>query len=470
MTSVDISHLKLVSDIGITSLCSGCPQLKKLVAPGLFFLADPRLSAPAKGEKVEAWQAVVGVAAIEKYCPVLEHLNLAGCFRLDKAIRLHVSGLRTLKALNLQGCYQVSAEALLAVAKNCKLIEELTLSDCGAAVNNAVVCGFAENCVNLRVIVLARCENVKGQALKAISNLSHLEKLDLTGCKNISDMMLLPLTEVGKVPKLRNLVLTGSIRVTDATIAWISSKDHNIMLLACRGSSITRHGLQSVEDYFPLCEILENDNYLGFWPKARIEDKKLLNEYHHTTKGVTKLQARVRAIADRKMVRNLDADRRIMNATLVLQCAIRIFISKRRVRKMRVDIVRRQKASIIVTSVMRLPPAFSRLRRLRAARVEAMRNLMCTQIQTRWRIVAAKNVLHRLRVEWERYCNRRFYGCVVIQSLARMYFARCYSLQIRKMRASREALELRKVEVLQRVFRGRKVFVVFVIVLIVLFY
>lgn len=202
LTTLDISHNKLISDVGIASIASGCPKLKTLIAPGLYLLADPRLSAPKKGQKAEAWQSVVGVAALDKYCREIERLNLSGSFRLNTALRRHVSCLSQLRALGLAGCNQCTVESLTAVAKGCPLLQELNLADCGKAVNNASVTAFAESCRGLKVVSLARCDSVRGGAIRALATCEDLEKLDLTGCKYLNDMMLLPLTEIDKVPKL----------------------------------------------------------------------------------------------------------------------------------------------------------------------------------------------------------------------------------------------------------------------------
>jgi hypothetical protein len=83
------------------------------------------------GIKLEPWQTVVGLAAVEKHCPLVEVLNLCGCFRLNVSLNRNVSGLLNLIKLNLSGCNQVDAQALIEIANKCTRIEELNLSDCG---------------------------------------------------------------------------------------------------------------------------------------------------------------------------------------------------------------------------------------------------------------------------------------------------------------------------------------------------
>ena len=144
-------------------------------------LSDPRLSAPKKGAKLEAWQAVIGIAALAEHCPYLETLDLSGCFRLNIALHQYVASFQHLTVLNLAGCNQSNPEALTAVAKGCPQLTELNLSDCGKSLNNKCIQAFAVHCKLLRVLTLCRCTQISGGAMKAISSFPKLEKLDLTG-------------------------------------------------------------------------------------------------------------------------------------------------------------------------------------------------------------------------------------------------------------------------------------------------
>lgn len=138
---------------GLASLCSGCLSLKYLACSGVFQLADPRQSVPMVNNKSAAWETLVGVAAVAKYCPDIEHLDLSGCFRLNKSIQRYVSRLSELKTLILSGCL-VSPEALVTVAEKCPLITELNLSDCGKGVNGIALQAIAKHCKGLKSIHL----------------------------------------------------------------------------------------------------------------------------------------------------------------------------------------------------------------------------------------------------------------------------------------------------------------------------
>ena len=153
LSSINISHAKLISDIGLASLSSGCTKLKVLECSGLFQLADPRLSAPKLSAQAAAWQTILGVAALAKYCPNIEHLDFSGCFRLNVSIQRYVSCLTKLKTLLLSGC-PLDPESVIAVAKNCPSLTDVNFSDCGKGVNGAGMKALASNCKGLRVVIL----------------------------------------------------------------------------------------------------------------------------------------------------------------------------------------------------------------------------------------------------------------------------------------------------------------------------
>ena len=106
-----------------------------------------------------------------------------------------------------------------------------------------------------------------------------LEKLDLSGCRGLVDDMMLPLSRGYALPKLKFLSLINVTLLTDATLSWIASSNKNIIHLSIRGTLIRKTALISVRDSFPNSDVVINDNFFGFWPKSRIEDKALIDKY-----------------------------------------------------------------------------------------------------------------------------------------------------------------------------------------------
>ncbi len=135
-----------------------------------------------------AWQVVVGMAAIAKNAPNLECVDFSGCFRLNKSLKTSLSQMKHLLKLNLMGCTQATDVSLAGVAIGCTLLEELCLSDCVKGVTGVSMDAFGTYCLNLRVIVLARCHNLDGRGISGIAKCAKLEKLDLNSCTNLTDM------------------------------------------------------------------------------------------------------------------------------------------------------------------------------------------------------------------------------------------------------------------------------------------
>lgn len=454
LSHVDISNAKLVSDVGLSSLSSGCPKLKKLICHGIFLLSDPRTSAPKKGEKLQPWQSMIGVAALAAQCRSLEYLDITGCFRLNAAFRLSVASMTTLKYLNLSGCNQATSESLIAVGLGCKAIEELNFSDCGKFVNNAVIASFVDNCSNLRIVILSRCESVRGGGIRALSRCENLTKLDLTGCKSLTDIMMLPICESEKAPLLKTLIMVGVHQVTDSTLAWLSNKDHEIQLLALKGTNITKQSISAVRDRFPNSDLTYNDNFIGFWPKFRVEDRKLINKYHILREGVVKIQSRQRKMAAHRYVKQILETRKFVNAILRVQGCVRIFQAKLVAAIKRKIKNRENDAAFIITSVFRIPVALKKVQARKAYLLYVFRNKVAIKIQVHWRMYMAYCVLKRLIKQRDAYLVLRQNAAVVIQALARRYFAVNRIIRIKAMKRSRLLICERKALHIQRCYRG----------------
>ena len=456
LTKIDISHAKLISDVGVASISLGCPKLTHFACHGLYLLADPRISAPKKGEALEAWQAVVGIAAVAENCKKLEFLDLSGCFRMNVALQRHISEMKMLRVINFSGCNQSTTEALVAVAENCILLEDVNFSDCGKSVNYLTLQALTRSCKFLKVLCLARCKQLNGPAISAIAHCNKLEKLDLSGCKSLTDIMMLPICEPESVPLLKTLSLVNIPKITDTTLAWIASKSQDIMLLAVKGSSISKHSITAVRDRFPSSDMLQNDNFMGFWPKHRIEDQKLINKYYFAKEGWIKIQARQRSFLARVRVAGIVEKRIKKKAVAVLQRMARLFRAINIVYYKRIERNKIIKAAVKITSIFRIAVARKLVQRRHEDIIRFFRVRRALKIQVIWRMHRDKNY-RLLLLERKRARLRRRIFCVTkIQSIGRVYFAKNRILRIKAMRRARLVVMERKALVIQRCFRGGK--------------
>lgn len=340
---LNISYDKLITNIGINSLTISCHKLKTLICRGLHFLSDQMSSSNIKSDSTKSVKLHVGIASIAVTCKNLEFIDLTGCFALNKSIKYHLGKLDNLKHINFSGLKELTADSLSGFFQNCHNIETINLSDCAKAVNNNAI----ENLVKyskttLTEIILSRCEGIRGAALRALSQCCDLIKLDLTGCKAVTDIMMIPICE-NNLGKLKYLILAGLRLITDSTIGWLSmlnqsneaevsnlsdetsvdesksksvyysanqkeetsinipvkqkkAKETSLILLALKGTSVSYFGLQAFQQYFKNCDLIHNDNFFGFWPKYRVEDQCLMDQFANLNYAIIYIQSKYRQV------------------------------------------------------------------------------------------------------------------------------------------------------------------------------
>ncbi|RYH29047.1 hypothetical protein EON65_09920 [archaeon] len=439
----------------MASLSKGCPALKTLKCHGQFLLTDPSLASNAgTGKIVHPWEEVIGIAAISQRCPNLDSLDLSGCFRLNRALGQFIAKLSNMKNLNLRGCNQCTSVNFIYIAHGMPLLDTLVLSDCGKAVNHKVLQAFAEKCKELKTLQVCRCEEVKESAIKAISFISKLQSLELSGCVNLTDSMLVHITQIERVPKLQHLDMTNCPKVADAFLAWMSLKPHELLYVYLRGTSVSKKALMSVRDRFPNCDMLVNDNFYGFWPKHRIKDRFLLNSYYQMIQGITKVQARVRKMIAITRILNINQERKRIAAQLLLQRVARGFIGRRRVyaKKHKRRVFRY--AAVRITHLFRRVVARKKLERKKKERLALLKEYRVTKIQVRWRMYRDKRILARKRAVIEQRNKVREKAAIKIQSVLRMCLAKRRVRRIEAMNRTRERVRERKALVIQRCHRG----------------
>lgn len=96
---------------------------------------------------------------------------------------------------------------------------------------------------------------------------------------------MLPLSRGDSVPCLKFLSLVNVNQVTDATLSWLASGNKSIQHLSIRGTLVRKTALMGVRDAFPNSDVVINENFFGFWPKARIEDRTLIDTYSRMKLG-----------------------------------------------------------------------------------------------------------------------------------------------------------------------------------------
>ena len=452
----------MVSDIGLTSLSTGCPALEKLNCAGLYLLADPR-AAPYryKGDKrSEAGEGAakptyIGVPAVCRNCSALSSLDLSGCFRLNVALEKHLARhAPTLQKLNLTACNQISSDSLIAIAQGCPILEELILADCGRGVCGASMSALSRGCPLMRSLAVSRCEYIRASAIKAISCFEKLEKLDLTGCASLGDEDVLPLAETDKVLKLRHLSLADCPRITDTGLTWISNGCSSLLLLALKGTTVSRHATRAVRDAFPHSDMVYNANFVGFWPKHQVEDRVLINKYENMSNGLCRMQSKVRGMIAKETVQVLREKRKVEKAILYIQRLARIIIGRNILKKKHLELLQRHQYARKITSLFHMIVAKNKVQRIREARFHLISNAMARKIQRCWFIHVSYLKMLATQASYRLLLDRRYKAATKIQSIARVYFARHHVQILRNHREAHLRLRRRKAADVQRVYRG----------------
>jgi hypothetical protein len=464
-----VGNSKNVSDVGVASISAGCPNLKYLNIKGLYLLSDPRFN-PIKNkpikkkrdisvtapEKEDNWLQTIGIAALSKNCPQLESLDVSGCFRLNEVFSRCVSkGLLNLKRLSMVGCKQASSEAMVAVFKNCQLLEEIVLTDCGPNINTPVLQAMGNNCRYVKSLDLARCENIRGAGVAAISQLENLEKLDLSGCKSLTDSYMLPMCETEKNPKLKHLYLLDNPKLTDTTLAWIGAGcAESLLILSFNGTKITLHACRAIKDNFPNSDLIYNSNFAGFWPKSRLSDRLLMNDYYNLQHGLCALQSFCRKMLAKRVVAKIRHDLSLFSYAVIVTRALRVYIAKRKLVTLQQAFEKRNWMAIKVACMFRRCVARRRLRIRREKQVAAYRCKKAIVIQTAYREYKKRLGLFRMQAMIFAIMRKRKKAAKVLQGFARMIKSKMAMHVMREHIMAKVRVRRRKAIFIQRCFRG----------------
>lgn len=272
LEAVDLTRCQLVSDAGVLSLVAKCPKLSSIILFGCSRITDASAAA---------------LASLR-----LESVSFARCPLIsDKSLVPIISGgtKETLRSLCLSRCRKLGADSLARLM----VLDSLTTLDLTS------VTGFPETGLielfarlsTLRIVYLSDCACVTDKVINslALASLSAntLERIYLSGQSQLTDdsvgnllakcsgLRVINMSKCALVthkafsgeiaPSLSSLNLSGCIRLTEETLAVISSLPSLVNLEMANCSGMVR-GLSSVASACRSLELLD----LSGWKQGTI--------------------------------------------------------------------------------------------------------------------------------------------------------------------------------------------------------
>jgi hypothetical protein len=186
-----------ITDVGLTRLAKGCPNIKSLTLPHREGLSDSGVVQLAAMRGLESLRLYgcdrITDASLQSLLPVLRHLTclgLAGCAKVTDASVLVAARLPVLTSLDVSSTC-LSDIGLLALAKDTETLEDLSCSKCASVTDKGVV---ALACLyRLRSLSLDFCHRLTDLSVRVLATLPALRFLNMFRCERISEQALEPI-------------------------------------------------------------------------------------------------------------------------------------------------------------------------------------------------------------------------------------------------------------------------------------
>lgn len=170
LTHVDASWCT-VTDSGLSAIAKSCDRLESLCLNGCGLIADNGLKTLAT-----------------LHYKSLKELEMFGCFNVtSRGIRYLANICRNLRTLQLGQCYKITDSCIAEVSSNLCCVENLDLRGC-KQIKDTCIEKIVDNCSRLQTLALANCPNISNNAMQKIaSTLPGIRSIDVCGCKLITD-------------------------------------------------------------------------------------------------------------------------------------------------------------------------------------------------------------------------------------------------------------------------------------------
>lgn len=242
-----------VTDGGLMKLSEGCPQLESIslafcrtiTGIGLAYLAKncPRLVSMNLSEC--ALIADDGFCAVAQTCTSLKLVELSKCYGLSNLAVQHLLRLPFLISMNIGGCSEITDQAFAGI--RCPVMERLNLNNIGRLTDTALI-ALAEGCPGLKELELCGSQITDIGIVRLVSKCTKIVKLNLRGCRQVSDAGLGFLSD--RCSALQYIDLSRcSRRVTEEGILSLSEGSLTLKFVAISGCSwVTEEFIEMMDE------------------------------------------------------------------------------------------------------------------------------------------------------------------------------------------------------------------------------
>uniref|UniRef100_A0A0E0M5I0 F-box/LRR-repeat protein 15-like leucin rich repeat domain-containing protein n=1 Tax=Oryza punctata TaxID=4537 RepID=A0A0E0M5I0_ORYPU len=241
LENLSLDNLDKCSNRSLFSIANGCKQLKSLIIKSSVKFTDR------------------SIERVSQNCKMLQHMEINMCHIVETAALEHIGqrcinllGLTLnclwiennaflgfgrccslLKSVCLANCCKISDEAISHIAQGCKNMRELSIISCPQIGDEALL-SVGENCKELKELTLHGLGRLNDTGLATVDQCCFLEKLDICGCKQITDYGLT--TIIRECHDLVHLDISDTKKIGDTTLAKVGEgfpKLKHLMMLRC---------------------------------------------------------------------------------------------------------------------------------------------------------------------------------------------------------------------------------------------
>ncbi|TRY83444.1 hypothetical protein DNTS_016198, partial [Danionella cerebrum] len=188
-----------------------------------------------------------GFRSIAEICNTLQQISLNDLPNLtDTSVQVLQSKFHNLRLISLLNSPCLSDAAFKTICKS------ITLTKLQMRGNNKItdssLKSLCRSCVRLSELRVSKCPHITDASLKSLGALPKLCKLNISGSVKVTDMGILYVTEGPSAVQLQHLDLSYCPRVTDLSLRKITQKCSTLTQLSlCFCESLTDNGFESLE-------------------------------------------------------------------------------------------------------------------------------------------------------------------------------------------------------------------------------